>query len=1088
MKIYFTLLSILFVVNNSIGQINNQGVPFITNYKPNKYEAAGQNWDIVQDNRGVMYFGNNDDGVLEYDGVYWRHLSVNNKSIIRSLAVDSNGVVYVGAINTFGQLIINNSGKLEYKQYIDPLDSIEIDFGDVWKTYSTDSSVFFCTEDYLFDYNNSNLKRYKLPEGVVFSFNSKNGIILPNFNKGLMKINNGEAVTVNGGEFFKEKGVYTINSIGSKQLIGTYPQGLFFFNSKLGKAQKAYQGMFVNSFVKDNQLYSSCNYKSQLLLGTIFNGVLLIDSNGVALNHYNKSVGLQDETIINLYSSNNQNIWLALNDGISKIEQNSAITKFNEKQSIKGAVLDICSFNDKLFIATSHGVFYKDNLKKEMPNFTKIEGIKAQTWSLLTYNYKGEEQLLVGSINGLFSIKKSLKVEYIDKQVTVSGKLSGTNYIQKLYRNKSDTNEVIVAVYNGAFSIKYDGVKWSRIKEYLTDSYSIKHIKNDDDGCLWFCSQMNGCINVSSNDNIKQEHFSKNNGLPSNSGISINIIDRKVIAGTQNGLYELDTDKNIFKKYLKLPDINSAVHFFNYDSEGNIWLSLNKGKKRWVDRYLKQIDGTYIKDNYSLKRLPNEQIEAIFHDKNGITWLGSASGLYCFDSKKEVDYTKPFNTLIREVLTKNDSILFYGSYYKTLPNGNVIPSIDQPAELVPELLYYFNDLTFEYAAPYFIEEQKTEYSYQLFGYSNEWSSWTNETKAAFTNLNKGEYIFKAKAKNIYGIESSVAQYRFVILAPWYQTIVAYILYVLMAVFLIIVIVKIYTRRLEREKIRLEGIVQERTSEIRKQRDDIEKKNEVLQEQKEEILKQKEEITSSIQYAQRIQRAIVPSDDDAQRLLKDYFLLWKPRDIVSGDFWWLGEKDGYVVVTAADCTGHGVPGAFMSMLGVSFLNEIVNQQNTTLSNEILNRLREKVKNTLGQTAKGSNNKDGMDMALLVLDFNNMKAQFSGAYNPLYLYRNGELTEVKATRNPISVYIKEKPFKQNIIDLQKGDTMYLFSDGYPDQFGGDNDKKYSTKRFKQLLLNIHTKPMNEQKQILDDEIRNWCNKTDQIDDIIILGIRV
>ncbi len=1087
MKIYFTLLSILFVISNSIGQINKQGVPFITNYTPNKYEAAGQNWDIVQDSRGVMYIGNNDDGVLEYDGVYWRHLSVNNKSIIRSLAVDSNGVVYVGAINTFGQLIIDNSGKLKYKQYINQSDSVKIDFGDVWKTYSTDSSVFFCTEDYLFSYNNSYLKRNKLPEGVVFSFNSENGILLPNFNNGLMKIKDGEAITVKGGNFFKEKGVYTINSIGSKQLIGTYPQGLYFFNSKLGNAKKAYHGMFVNSFVKDNQLYSSCNYKSQLLLGTIFNGALLIDTNGVALNHYNKSVGLQDETIINLYNSNNQNIWLALNDGISKIEQNSAITKFDEKQGIKGAVLDICSFNDKLFIATSHGVFYKDDLKKGTPNFTKIEGIKAQTWSLLPYNYKGEEQLLVGSINGLFSITKSLKVEYIDKQIAASGKESGTIYIQKLHSNILDSSEVIVAVYNGAFSIKYDGFKWNRYNNYLTNSYDIKHINNGTDGSLWFSSQMNGCINLNSN-NMQQNKFTTANGLPSNSGISINIIDKKVVAGTQNGLYEFCADKNIFKKYSKLVDINSVVHFFNYDNEGNIWLSLNKGKERWVNRYLKQSDGTYIKDDYSLKRLPNEQIEAIFHDKNGITWLGSASGLYCFDSKKEVDYTKPFNTLIREVLTKNDSILFYGSYYKILSNGNVIPSINQPTGLVPELKYYFNDLTFEYAAPYFIEEQETEYSYQLFGYSNEWSSWTNETKAVFTNLNKGEYIFKAKAKNIYGIESSIAQYRFVILAPWYQTIVAYILYVIMAVLLIIVIVKIYTRRLEQEKIRLEGIVLERTSEIRKQRDDIEKKNEVLQKQKEEILKQKEEITSSIQYAQRIQRAIVPSESEAQKLLKDYFLLWKPRDIVSGDFWWLGEKDGYVVATAVDCTGHGVPGAFMSMLGVSFLNEIVNQQSTTLSNEILNRLREKVKNTLGQTDKGSNNKDGMDMALLVLDLNNMKAQFSGAYNPLYLYRNGELHETKATRNPISVYIKEKPFEQNIINLQKGDTMYLFSDGFPDQFGGDKDKKYSTKRFKQLLLDIHTKPMSEQKQFLDEEMLKWRGDTEQIDDIIILGIRV
>ncbi len=270
---------------------------------------------------------------------------------------------------------------------------------------------------------------------------------------------------------------------------------------------------------------------------------------------------------------------------------------------------------------------------------------------------------------------------------------------------------------------------------------------------------------------------------------------------------------------------------------------------------------------------------------------------------------------------------------------------------------------------------------------------------------------------------------------------------------------------------------------RKKKDNI-----LLEKQKNKIEKQNEEIKASIHYAQRIQRAIVPSEEKAQHLLKDYFLLWKPRDIVSGDFWWVGEKDGYVIATAADCTGHGVPGAFMSMLGVSFLNEIVNQQHIVQSDEILNHLREKVKETLGQTGEANTNKDGMDMGLMVIDFNNMKVQFSGAYNPLFLYRKGELMETKATRNPIAVHIKEKPFEQTVIDIQKGDTLYVFSDGFPDQFGGDKEKKYSTKRFKEYLGSIQKHPMETQKVMLDLEIEKWMENTSQVDDIIILGIKI
>jgi serine phosphatase RsbU (regulator of sigma subunit) len=326
----------------------------------------------------------------------------------------------------------------------------------------------------------------------------------------------------------------------------------------------------------------------------------------------------------------------------------------------------------------------------------------------------------------------------------------------------------------------------------------------------------------------------------------------------------------------------------------------------------------------------------------------------------------------------------------------------------------------------------------------------------------------------------------------------------------IVVVKLYTRKLRLEKIKLEGIVQERTAEIRCQKDAIEQKNEilkeqkeeieaqadslkeaniVLQEQKEEITHQKEEITSSIVYAKRIQRAIVPTEEMAETLLKNYFLLWRPRDIVSGDFWWLGEKDGLVIVAAADCTGHGVPGAFMSMLGISFLNEIINQQKETQSHEILNQLRTKVKTTLGQTGKEGEAKDGMDIALMVIDFNQMTLQFSGAYNPLYLVRNGEVEVIKADKNPIGIYIKEKEtFTQNIVPVQTGDTLYIFSDGYIDQFGGPHQMKFTSNRFRDLLLTIQDKPMAEQKEILNTAIDEWRAGYEQIDDILVLGIKI
>ena len=224
------------------------------------------------------------------------------------------------------------------------------------------------------------------------------------------------------------------------------------------------------------------------------------------------------------------------------------------------------------------------------------------------------------------------------------------------------------------------------------------------------------------------------------------------------------------------------------------------------------------------------------------------------------------------------------------------------------------------------------------------------------------------------------------------------------------------------------------------------------------------------------------------MLKDHFLLWRPRDIVSGDFWWMTEKDNKVILAAADCTGHGAPGAFMSMLGVSFLNEIVNKLKSAEANIILNELRNHVKTTLKQTGKQDEAKDGMDIALVIIDYENMTMQYSGAYNPLYLIRKGELIETKADKNPIGIYIKEKDsFTKHEIDLQKGDTIYIFSDGYVDQFGGERMDKFKSKNFKQLLLDNQHLSMEDQKELLNVTIDNWRGKIDQIDDIIVIGVR-
>ena len=244
-------------------------------------------------------------------------------------------------------------------------------------------------------------------------------------------------------------------------------------------------------------------------------------------------------------------------------------------------------------------------------------------------------------------------------------------------------------------------------------------------------------------------------------------------------------------------------------------------------------------------------------------------------------------------------------------------------------------------------------------------------------------------------------------------------------------------------------------------------------EKEKIENLHNDILGSIRYAKNIQNALLPSTKILNASLHEHFILFKPKEIVSGDFYWVKKIGNKTIFAVADCTGHGVPGAFMSMLGISYLNEIVASNNALRSDEILNRLRQKVKTAFMQNNELTIN-DGMDIALCVIDFDEMKLQFSGAYNSLYLFRNNLLTEYKANKQPIGIYPKETDFSCNEIDLHKNDMLYMFSDGYKDQRGGKRGKKFMTNHFKELLLTINNYELSEQKEILDNTFEQWKNE--------------
>ncbi|HEY4786582.1 MAG TPA: SpoIIE family protein phosphatase, partial [Bacteroidales bacterium] len=292
----------------------------------------------------------------------------------------------------------------------------------------------------------------------------------------------------------------------------------------------------------------------------------------------------------------------------------------------------------------------------------------------------------------------------------------------------------------------------------------------------------------------------------------------------------------------------------------------------------------------------------------------------------------------------------------------------------------------------------------------------------------------------------------------------------------------------REKKKAYNLLEKSNRQVIDQKEEIEKQHEI-------VTSQKKKITDSIYYAQRIQSAVLPPVSVLDRVLPENFVIYNPRDIVSGDFYWVAERDGIVMVAAADCTGHGVPGAFMSMLGIAFLNEIVSKASSTeeikkiQANEVLNQLREHVIVSLHQSGKPDEPKDGMEMAMCIIDTVKMKMQYAGAHNPVFFIHAGKPVILEADKMSIGIYQDfDVPFTNQWFDLESGDIIYLYSDGFYDQFGGPRGGKLLSANFRKFLLEIHQKPMTEQRRLLEGFYKKWKGHNDQVDDVMVVGIKI
>lgn len=262
----------------------------------------------------------------------------------------------------------------------------------------------------------------------------------------------------------------------------------------------------------------------------------------------------------------------------------------------------------------------------------------------------------------------------------------------------------------------------------------------------------------------------------------------------------------------------------------------------------------------------------------------------------------------------------------------------------------------------------------------------------------------------------------------------------------------------------------------------------IESQRDQVIKQKKQLTDSIEYAGLIQQALLPSNEILKNTFPEHFIFFQPRDEIGGDFYWIKNINQFTIIAAADSTGHGVPGAMLSILGIAILNELVRRKEIQTAAELLEKLRNEIKSSLQQDMNSRGIKDGMDIAVCVIDNNTLEMQYSGANSPIYIVKNLEIEQIKPTENPIGVYFAEEAFRNENIQLAKGNIVYMFTDGFMDQFGGDNGRKFYSKNFKSLLQKYSDKPMSEQQKFLGMTFNEWKRKHEQNDDVLVMGIKI
>ncbi|MCZ6820900.1 MAG: triple tyrosine motif-containing protein [Calditrichaeota bacterium] len=844
------------------------GLPYIQNFSPEDFGGESQSWTILQDRRGVMYFGNY--GVLEYDGVSWRRIAMPNKSTVRSLALDANGRIYVGAQGELGYLASDSLGQLQYVSLLDHVTPDNRDFADVWEAWATSHGIYFNTTKYLFRWQTNDLSSretgipnrrdsgsggtlhlWQAETSFHAAFAVRDTIYVRQREVGLMKLTGDSLQLAPGGGRFADESIYVMLPLleragtgqgeDKKILIGTRTQGLFLYDGRTFELFKTKS----DEFLLANQPYHGAVLPDcTFALATLRGGVAIIDQQGRLRQVINEEAGLRDETVHFAYPGPNGTgaVWLALNNGLARVETPSPQSLNADKLDIKGDVQAIVRHRGRLYAATGLGVHYLSptSTAGASPIFKPVAGIASDCWSLLST----DRALLVATGDGVYRIEQDQAYQVCDL------------YSFFLYQSRYNRNVIFVGLQAGLAVLQKVDEQWRLAGRVQGVFEQVRTIVEEEPGVLWLGTGSQGAVRVKLADSdlsrVQEvlpeavERYGPEHHVPAGFA-SVYFVKGRIVFATEKGLRRFDRESQSF-----VPDSTFGAAFADStrligviaeDRQGRVWISDDNSRE--IGPAVEQQDGAYTWHTVPFRRMVDfGNVFAIYPDAEHeeVMWFGSSNGLMRFDSNIAKDYAISYPALVRRVTVNGDSVIYGGAsteVYPELAEGLNMPTNNSP--LAPTLAYANNALRFEYAAPSYDDPSKNHYQAFLEGFDDDWPDWSDETKKNYTNLPEGDYRLRVRAKNIYQHQSNEGVYAFTILRPWYRTWWAYAFYFGVFVALLYGSGKMRSRQLEKRNKELAKTVEERTQEIRKQNQQLEEKNaEILRTQEQLIMQEKME--------------------------------------------------------------------------------------------------------------------------------------------------------------------------------------------------------------------------------------------------------